>query len=170
VDAHAAMLAELHRLRRRMPDVSGTVLADLDGLLVVSDLPGIDAQNVAALSAAGVGIGHRFAQIVGHGPLRESIIQATGGWVICYPAGHALLTVVAYPVADLGRLHPEARAVAQRLAALWDPVRTVDDRVGGSQPADPRAPLAVRTPMASLPVDRLGGPYGERHNRYPGTY
>nr|MDT0662463.1 roadblock/LC7 domain-containing protein [Micromonospora sp. DSM 115978] len=168
MDAHAAMLAELHRLRRRLPDVSGTVLADLDGLMIVSDLPGIDAQNVAALSAAGVGIGHRFAQIVGHGPLRESVIRATGGWVICYPAGQALLTVIAYPVADLARLHPDARAVAQRLAALWDPVRAAGDGPAtGSSLADPHAPLAVRTPMASLPIDRMAGPNGNPRPGYP---
>jgi predicted regulator of Ras-like GTPase activity (Roadblock/LC7/MglB family) len=147
------MMAELHRMRRRLPDVFGAVLADVDGMLVVSDLPGIDAHHVAALSAAGLGIGNRFAQVVGQGPLRESVIRASGGWVVCYPAGHALLTVVAYPVADLARLHSDARAVAQRLCVLWNPDRSGTGPRTGTGLDDPHAPLAVRTPMATLPID-----------------
>lgn len=152
MNAHAAMLAELHRLRHRLPDVTGAVLGDVDGMLVVSDLAGTDAHHIAALAAAGAGIAYRFAQVVGHGPLRESVVRATGGTVVTYPAGYALLTVVTYPEADLSRLHPQARAVAHRLAGLWDPLR--DPAGGGSAPSgpDPHAPLAVRTPMATLPM------------------
>lgn len=165
MDAHAEMLAELHRLRRRVPDITGALLADVDGLLIVSDLLGIDAQNVAALSAANLGVGHRFAQTVGHGPLRESVLRASGGWVVCYPAGFALLTVVAYPVADLARLHPEARAAAQRLGDLWETIRSTDPSRLGPMLADPGAPLAVRTPMATLPADDRSGTSDRQYPR-----
>lgn len=153
MNAQAAMLAELNRLRHRLPDVTGTVLGDVDGMLVISDLPGTDAHHIAALAAAGAGIGGRFAQVAGHGPLRESVVRASGGTVVIYPAGYALLTVVAYPEVDLPRLHPQARAVAHRLAELWNPLR--DTAVSGPAPsnADPHAPLAVRTPMATLPAE-----------------
>lgn len=153
MNAQAAMLAELHRLRHRLPDVTGAVLSDVDGMLVVSDLPSTDAHHVAALAAAGIGIGCRFAQVAGHGPLRESVIRSAGGTVVTYPAGYALLTIVTYPDVDLAQLHPLAHAVAHRLAELWDPLR--DAAPCGPTPsnADPHAPLAVRTPMATLPME-----------------
>jgi predicted regulator of Ras-like GTPase activity (Roadblock/LC7/MglB family) len=155
VDVDAAVTAELHRLRRRRPDVSGSLLAGRDGLLVASDLPQGDAHSVAALAAAGLGLSNRFAETTGYGALREYVVRAGAGTVVIYPAGrHALLTVVGTPDVDVDRLYPEARPVAQRLGALFD--------AGGSQAAelladpysplaDPHAPLAVRTPMATLP-------------------
>lgn len=153
MNIQVTMLDELRRMRHLLPDVTGSVLADIDGMLVVSDLPGTDAHHIAALAAAGVGIGHRFAQVVGHGPLRESVVHAPGGTVITYPAGYALLTVVAYPEVELTRLHPQARAVAHRLASLWDQTRHTAGARPAQSGADPCAPLAVRTPMATLPVD-----------------
>lgn len=153
MNAQTAMLAELHRLRYRLPEITGAVLADVDGMLVVSDLPGADAHHVAALSAANVGIGYRLGHVVGYGGLRESVVHASGGLVVTYPAGHTLLTVVAYPEADLARLHPPARAVAHRLSALWNPLRHTADVGAPAANADPHAPLAVRTPMATLPAE-----------------
>lgn len=154
MNAQAAMLTELHRLRHHLPDITGTVLGDADGLLVVSDLPDTDAHHIAALAAAGAGIGSRFAHVVGHGPMCESVVRGSRGNVVTYPSGYALLTVVTYPEIDLTTLHPPARAAAHRLAALWRPLRGTSVG-GGPAPsgADPHAPLAVRTPMATLPVD-----------------
>jgi predicted regulator of Ras-like GTPase activity (Roadblock/LC7/MglB family) len=49
-------LAELLALRRRLPDVAGTVLAAVDGMLIASDLQdggsAVEAETVAAMSAA----------------------------------------------------------------------------------------------------------------------
>jgi predicted regulator of Ras-like GTPase activity (Roadblock/LC7/MglB family) len=156
VDVDAAVSAELHRLRRRRPDVSGSLLAGHDGLLVASDLPQGDAHNVAALAAAGLGLGTRFADTTGYGALREYVVRAGTGTVVIYPAGrHALLTVVGTPDVDVDRLYPEARPVAQRLGALFDAggSRAVEMALADpySPLADPHAPLAVRTPMATLP-------------------
>jgi hypothetical protein len=153
VDTDAALLAELHRLRRAVPDVSGALLAAVDGLLVASDLPGADPHHIAALSAASVGIGDRFTQSVGHGPLREFVVRGAEGWVVSYPAGDdAILTVVVAPGTDLDRLHTEARPVAHRLGALWVAVRQPTVATAIPPTTDPDAPLATRTPMAALPA------------------
>jgi predicted regulator of Ras-like GTPase activity (Roadblock/LC7/MglB family) len=153
VDADAAIRAELYRLRRRLPDVSGAMLGGVDGLLVASDLTGGDPHHLAALAAATLGLGHRFAQSAGHGALHESVLRSTGGCVITYPAGaHGLLTLVTYPDTDVERLHPEARATAHRLGTLVDSFPRA--AVAAAAPAaDPHSPLAVRTPMATLPAD-----------------
>jgi predicted regulator of Ras-like GTPase activity (Roadblock/LC7/MglB family) len=155
VDPDAAMLAELHRLRWRRPDLLGAVLAGLDGMLIASDLPGIDGHHVAALAATSLGIGQRFTQTLRQGTVSEYVIQAASGCIVSYPAGrHALLTVVAGAGTNLDPLHAEARAVADRLGSLFnDYWRPAADP---SADLDPDAPLTLRTPMATLPGSARG--------------
>ncbi|MFK3983938.1 roadblock/LC7 domain-containing protein [Micromonospora sp. NPDC050397] len=153
MDADAAIRAELYRLRRRLPDLSGAVLGGVDGLLVASDLTDGDPHHLAALSAATLGLGHRFAQSAGHGALHESVVRSAGGCVITYPAGAwGLLTLVTYPDSDVEGIHPEARATAHRLGTMVDSLRLAVTMASTSA-ADPHAPLDVRTPMATLPAD-----------------
>ncbi|MEU8331544.1 roadblock/LC7 domain-containing protein [Micromonospora sp. NPDC048839] len=149
MDADTVVGTELRGLRRRRPDVAGTVLAGTDGLLISSDLPSTDATHLAALAAASFGLGHRVADTVRRGEFRESVVCTTAGCVVTYPAGRtALLTLVtASGMEDLETLHQEARAVARRTGSV------LDTRVGGGGTAavpSGHAPLAVRTPMATL--------------------
>ncbi len=154
MDADAALSTELHRLRHAIPGVSGAVLADVDGLLIANELPGIEPTHIAALAAAGLGISFRFAETAGHGPLREFVVRAPRGWVACYPAGaYAILTLLAHPETEVSRLHAEAHAAAQRLGLFWESARHPASPTAVAPPADPYAPLAVRTPMATLPTD-----------------
>ena len=148
---------ELRELRRRLPDIAGAVLASTDGMLIASEMAGdsngVDAETVAALSAATLGLGQRFAATVHQGQLRESVIQADGGCVVTYAAGTGgLLTVLGCPHANLARMHMEARRVAARLGRL------VDGRPPAPPPQRPapaygRQPLAARKPMATLAPD-----------------
>ncbi|MFD0821543.1 roadblock/LC7 domain-containing protein, partial [Micromonospora zhanjiangensis] len=152
MDAEGAMQGELHRLRRHRPEVSGAVLAGVDGLLVASDLPGFEPDHVAALAAASAGLGQRFTTTLGHGPLREYVVRGTGGCVVTYPAGRqALLSLVTVVDAELTLLHDEARAVARRLGEFVDSLWPQPPLVESPPRADPQAPLAARTPMSTLP-------------------
>jgi predicted regulator of Ras-like GTPase activity (Roadblock/LC7/MglB family) len=149
VDADTVLGTELRGLRRRRPEVAGTVLAGTDGLLISSDLPATDATHLAALAAASFGLGHRVADTVRRGEFQESVVRTSTGCVVTYPAGrHALLTLVTGAAADLRTLHAEARAVADRAGTVFDTHRS---GVGATPFPDAHAPLAVRTPMASLP-------------------
>ncbi|MEU8181517.1 roadblock/LC7 domain-containing protein [Micromonospora sp. NPDC049044] len=152
MDADTVLGTELRGLRRRRPEVAGTVLAGTDGLLISSDLPSTDATHLAALAAASFGLGHRVADTVRRGEFRESVVCTTAGCVVTYPAGRtALLTLVtASAVEDLEPLHEEARAVARRTGSVVD-TRTTGGG-GASAVPDGHAPLAVRTPMATLPT------------------
>src|SRR3982751_4421958 len=47
-----AVLEELDRLRARVPELSGSVLATTDGLVVAHDAHGIEPDGLAALAAA----------------------------------------------------------------------------------------------------------------------
>ncbi|TWJ20085.1 roadblock/LC7 domain-containing protein [Micromonospora endolithica] len=143
------MGTELRGLRRRRPEVAGGVLAGTDGMLISSDLPATDATHLAALAAASFGLGHRVADTVRHGGFRESVVRTEAGAVVTYPAGHnALLTLVTTPETDLDGLHDDARAVARRAGTAID---RGTGRIGATPVPAAHAPLATRTPTASLP-------------------
>ena len=152
-------IAELRALRQRLPDIAGVVLASTDGMLIASDMAtgrdsaagGVEAETVAALSAASLGLGQRFAATVQQGRLRETVIQADGGSVVTYAAGqNGLLTVLACPHANLARLHYEARRVAERLGTIVD-ARAAHPPLPAQPAAPPERPrLARRTPMATI--------------------
>lgn len=147
-------LAELLALRRRLPDLSSSVLAGVDGMVIASDTredgPPLDAETVAAMAAATLGLGQRFAATVGHGGLMETVMRAAGGYIVTYAAGTgSLLTVLAYPHANVARLHLEARRAAERIGRL------LDAYAAAPQPPNPApayhgGPLATRSPMATL--------------------
>jgi predicted regulator of Ras-like GTPase activity (Roadblock/LC7/MglB family) len=121
------ILAEIRRLRGCVPGVSGSLVASLDGLLVADDTTGITPEGVAALAAAGHGVGQRMAVAASHGDLQATTISGASGLVATYPAGtRALLTVLATPAVNLNLLHLEASQVAERVSNIID-VLDVDD-------------------------------------------
>ncbi|PZF89108.1 hypothetical protein C1I99_25710 [Micromonospora deserti] len=149
MNADTMVGTELWGLRRRRPEVAGTVLAGTDGLLISSDLPATDATHLAALAAASFGLGHRVADTVRQGEFRESVVRTSAGAVVTYPAGrNALLTLVADSAADLEALHDDARAVARRTGSVLD---TRPAAPGASPAPEAPAPFAVTTPGAALP-------------------
>jgi predicted regulator of Ras-like GTPase activity (Roadblock/LC7/MglB family) len=147
-----AVLEELDNLRTRLPELTGSVLATADGMVVAHDAHGIEPDSLAALAAAHLALARRFAHAVRHGELRESVVECDGGHITSYAAGpNALLTVVTTSGANLAMVHLEARRSVQRLAALM----TLDaphTRPEIPQQAGPPTPLARRTPMATLPT------------------
>ena len=147
-----AVLDELGRLRTRLPELVGSVLATADGLVVAHDSHGIEPDTLAALAAAHLALARRFAHAVNHGELRESVVECDGGYITSYTAGpNALLTVVTSGDANLAMVHLEARRCVRRLVRILaletaPPVRPEIP----TQPG-PSIPLARRTPMATLP-------------------
>jgi len=147
-----AVLEELGALRKRLPELTGSVLATADGMVVAHDAHGIEPDGLAALAAAHLALARRFAHAVGHGELRESVVECDAGYITSYAAGaNALLTVVTTGSANLAMVHLEARRTVHRLVALM----TLDVPQQGrpeipTQPG-PSTPLARRTPMATLP-------------------
>ncbi|GLY01553.1 MULTISPECIES: roadblock/LC7 domain-containing protein [Actinoplanes] len=159
-----AVLEELGRLRSRVPELSGSVLATADGLVVAHDSHGLEPDTLAALAAAHLALARRFAHAVSHGDLRESVVECDGGYITSYTAGlNGLLTLVTSGDANLAMVHLEARRSVRRLVKLM----AVQNATAAQQqlpppPPPPRpeiptqsgpsAPLARRTPMATLPT------------------
>jgi predicted regulator of Ras-like GTPase activity (Roadblock/LC7/MglB family) len=151
-----AVLAELGHLRTRLPELSASVLATADGMVVAHDARDIEPDSLAALAAAHLALARRFAHAVNHGELRESVVECDAGYITSYAAGpNALLTLVTSGDANLAMVHHEARRCVRRLVSLL----TVElPQVGTDTPtsgiptqAGPSTPLARRTPMATLP-------------------
>jgi predicted regulator of Ras-like GTPase activity (Roadblock/LC7/MglB family) len=123
VAASQEVLAELIALRGRMPHVTGSLVATIDGLLVVHDTHDVQAESVAAMSAAQLGLGQQLARGAARGEFLETVTRADSGYVAVFAAASAgLLTVMATADLNLGRLHHEARPVAARIGALLAPV------------------------------------------------
>lgn len=121
--ARHEVLAEIRGLRARLPHVTGVLVATVDGLLVAHDTRGVEPDTVAAMSAAQLGLGRQVAREAAQGDFLEAVTRTVGGYVAVFAAGsEALLTVIAGADLNLGRLHHEARPVAERLGALVMPL------------------------------------------------
>ncbi|MFI2074037.1 MULTISPECIES: roadblock/LC7 domain-containing protein [Streptomyces] len=113
------VLAELQGLRVRVPHLTGAMVASTDGLVIAHLVTGMEADPVAALTAAALGVGSRLTDAVGHGGFRELIVSGEGGYVATYAAGNScVLTLLASADANVGRLNLEARRTGARIAEL----------------------------------------------------
>ncbi|MFG2721207.1 roadblock/LC7 domain-containing protein [Streptomyces sp. NPDC048416] len=118
--AEAEVLAELHRLRVRLPQLSGAVAASVDGLVLAQDSTS-EAEPLAALTAAALGVAQRLTDTAGQGAFHELLLRGEAGYVATYAAGSsAVLTLLAQPRINVGRLHLEARRASARIGDLVD--------------------------------------------------
>ncbi|MFC9327508.1 roadblock/LC7 domain-containing protein [Kitasatospora sp. NPDC057015] len=115
------LLAELRALRHRVPHLAGGLVASVDGLLIAHDTHGTEPSGLAALTAAALGLAQRLADTTGQGDFRESLVRGEHGYVATYSAGSGcVLTVLAHPDVNVGRLHLEARRSAERIGGLLE--------------------------------------------------
>ncbi|TLQ45497.1 roadblock/LC7 domain-containing protein [Streptomyces marianii] len=117
--ASTGVLDELHRLRNRLPQLTGALAASVDGLVLARDTPDAEAETIAALTAAALGVAVRLTEATGQGRFRELLVRGESGYVATYAAGTAaVLTVTAEPRVNVGRLHLEARRTGARIGEL----------------------------------------------------
>ncbi|MEU5685661.1 roadblock/LC7 domain-containing protein [Streptomyces venezuelae] len=121
VAAEADVLGELKRLRTRIPQLRGALTASVDGLLLAQDATDVEAEGVCALTAAALGVALRLSDATHQGGFRELIIRGDQGYVATYAAGSsAVLTLLAEPRINVGRLHLEARRSSALIGELVD--------------------------------------------------
>jgi predicted regulator of Ras-like GTPase activity (Roadblock/LC7/MglB family) len=119
--ASSGVLDELRRLRTRLPQLTGALAASVDGLVLARDTPDTEAESVAALTAAALGVAQRLTETTGQGGFRELLVRGEDGYVATYAAGSsAVLTLLAEPRINVGRLHLEARRAGVRIGELVD--------------------------------------------------
>ncbi|MGW3172817.1 roadblock/LC7 domain-containing protein [Streptomyces sp. NPDC001153] len=155
-----AVVDELHRLRNRVPQLTGALAAGVDGLVVAHDAPGVDPEGLAALTAAALGVAVRVADATGNGGFRELLVRGEHGYVATYAAGRtAVLTLLAEGRVNVGRLHLEGRRAGARIGELLDAAdaaaREAGRRgrplgaAGTAPPARTRTTRTPRTPRAT---------------------
>ncbi|MDX2595163.1 MULTISPECIES: roadblock/LC7 domain-containing protein [Streptomyces] len=146
----AAVRDELHRLRTRVPQLTGALAAGVDGLVVAHDTPGLDPEGLAALTAASLGVAVRVADATGNGDFRELLVRGAQGYVATYAAGRtAVLTLLTKDRVNVGRLHLEGRRAGARIGELLD--------------------AAEAAAAAARPVARPAPPPRNRTTRVPHT-
>ncbi|MEU9173257.1 roadblock/LC7 domain-containing protein [Streptomyces sp. NPDC048420] len=119
--AQDGILEELRRLRARVPQLTGALAADADGLVLAQDTPGVDPETVAALAGATRTLAAQLADETGQGDLRELLVRGLYGYVASYAAGAgAVVTLLAQDRVNVGRLHLEGRRAGARIGELVD--------------------------------------------------
>ncbi|MGW5770198.1 roadblock/LC7 domain-containing protein [Streptomyces longwoodensis] len=153
-----ALLEELHRLRARVPQLTGALAASVDGLVLAHDTPGVEPEGLAALTAAALGVAIRTTDATGRGELRELLLRGHLGYVATYAAGaHAVLTLLAQDRVNVGRLHLEGRRAGARIGELVDtaapaPARPAPRTRTARTAASPAAgPTTTTTPRGTTP-------------------
>jgi predicted regulator of Ras-like GTPase activity (Roadblock/LC7/MglB family) len=117
--AHDDLLTEMQALRDRITGITGTAVASRDGLIIREDTGGVDPDNLAALTAAGLSLAQRLAREAGQGTLREALTRSSGGYVAIYAVGGtAVLVVIGDEGLDVGRLHRESRVAVENIEKL----------------------------------------------------
>jgi predicted regulator of Ras-like GTPase activity (Roadblock/LC7/MglB family) len=119
-DPYQAVRAELAALRHQVTGVQGSVIAGVDGLLILHDtLSGVEPHDIAALAAGAHGISRTCGAALHQGGFRECTIRNQNGCLAIYAVGEfALLAVLGDDGLNIARLHLEARQATTRLTSL----------------------------------------------------
>ncbi|MFF4351478.1 roadblock/LC7 domain-containing protein [Streptomyces sp. NPDC001530] len=161
MSAEPEVLDELHRLRARVPQLTGALAASVDGLVLAQDTPGVEPEGLAALTAAALGVAVRMADATGQGDFRELLVRGVDGYVATYAAGaSAVLTLLAQDRVNVGRLHLEGRRSGTRIGELVDAATARGEPVA---PAKASAKTAsgtsrTRTARGALPARTTTSP------------
>ncbi|MEE1929807.1 roadblock/LC7 domain-containing protein [Streptomyces sp. TRM 70351] len=132
----ADVLEELRRLRARAPQITGALAASVDGLVLAGDTGTVDGESLAALTAAALGVALRLSDAAAQGGFHELVVRSEHGYVATYAAGRsAVLTVLAEPRSNVGRIHLEARRAGARVGTLVDAAQ--DRRAPRPRPQQP---------------------------------
>jgi len=121
-EAYGAAYAEMASLKHAVSGVVGSVIAGVDGLLLIHDLNGgPEPHDIAALAAATFGLGRQTGLALRQGPFRESTVRSHRGYFSVYAVGDsALLAVLGGEGLNIARLHLEARQVTVRLITMLE--------------------------------------------------
>lgn len=114
------LLAEMHALRDRVVGVTDLAVATVDGLLMAADTDeSIDAEVLAALTSATVGLARRTGEVLRRGPLHQTLSRFSDGYVVTQAVGDlGLMAVMGDVGMDITRLRVESQLTADRIGRL----------------------------------------------------
>lgn len=112
-------VAVIQELRENVPDITGIMIASIDGLAIATDFPEDEAARVAAMSASAIGLGNRITKTTQLGDMFDMMIEGNNELLIIYMAGPgAILALRAPRRANLGLIRLEGPKSARQVAEL----------------------------------------------------
>jgi predicted regulator of Ras-like GTPase activity (Roadblock/LC7/MglB family) len=87
-------LETLRKIREQVDQVAGLLVATHDGLVLAKDITTVEADSVAAMSAAATGLAAQFTAQAGIGESRCAMFEGSSGYVCVFPVEGSLLLVV----------------------------------------------------------------------------
>jgi predicted regulator of Ras-like GTPase activity (Roadblock/LC7/MglB family) len=119
----ASMRVLIDHLVDQVPGVVGAVVSSTDGFVLADRLPdGVpsDANAVAAMSAAVLGLANRLVQLTGPASVSISHQRSPDGQVFVFGVAHvAVLTVLAAATADARQIGQVGREIGLGLQHLF---------------------------------------------------
>ena len=112
-------MALVRQLRENVPDISGAMIATVDGLAICTDFPESEAARIAAMGASSIGLGNRISETTDLGNLTQMMIEGKNEILIIYMAGPGAVLALRAPIrANLGLIRLEGPKAAIKVAEL----------------------------------------------------
>jgi len=109
----------IQQLRENVPDITGVMIASVDGLPISTDFPEAEAARVAAMGASAIGLGNRITKTTELGDMYDLMVEGTNELLVIYMSGSgAILAIRAPRTANLGLIRLEGPKAAKRVAEL----------------------------------------------------
>lgn len=113
------LMAIIRELRENVPDITGVMIATVDGLSIATDFPEDEAARVAAMGASSIGLGNRMTKIAEIGEMKDMLIEGDDGLLVIYMAGSGgILALRAPKRANLGLIRLDGPSAARKVAKI----------------------------------------------------
>ena len=111
----------IRELRENVPDITGVLVATVDGLAIGSDFQEDEAARVAAMAASSIGLGNRITKTAEIGAMKDMMIEGRDGMLILYMAENSgVLAIRAPERSNLGLIRLEGPKAARRVAEIME--------------------------------------------------
>lgn len=112
--------ANLKELPAKLADVRSALIATLDGITIASIAVDEKTNQLAAMTAAALGLGKRMIETISAGALGEISITGSGGSVFVYSLGtKAVLVVVTKPLPNVALVNWESKKLIAQLGTTF---------------------------------------------------
>jgi uncharacterized protein len=109
----------IQQLRENVPDITGVMIASVDGLAIGTDFSEDEAARIAAMGASAVGLGNRITKTTDLGDMHDLVIEGSSETLIIYMAGTAAILALRAPRrANLGLIRLEGPKAVQKIVEL----------------------------------------------------
>jgi predicted regulator of Ras-like GTPase activity (Roadblock/LC7/MglB family) len=109
----------IQQLRENLPDITGVMIASVDGLTIGTDFSEDEAARIAAMGASAVGLGSRITKTAELGEMNDILIEGSNETLIIYMAGTAAILALRAPRrANLGLIRLEGPKAVKKIVEL----------------------------------------------------